>query len=92
MQCTKSVSTCVFQDIASQGWGRPTLIQEKAIPLALEGKDIVSQARTGSGKTAAYAIPVIQKILTQKRVSHFSEFCKLKSIDVTFSMRLQKEA
>lgn len=58
------------QDIASQGWGTPTLIQEKAIPLALEGKDIVSQARTGSGKTAAYSIPVIQKILIGKRVSY----------------------
>lgn len=57
----------LLKDIASQGWEKPTLIQEKAIPLALEGKDIVSQARTGSGKTAAYAVPVIQKILTSKR-------------------------
>ncbi|XP_071828435.1 probable ATP-dependent RNA helicase DDX56 [Apostichopus japonicus] len=59
----------LLKDIASQGWGTPTLIQEKAIPLALEGKDIVSQARTGSGKTAAYSIPVIQKILIGKRTA-----------------------
>ncbi|PIK58672.1 putative ATP-dependent RNA helicase DDX56 [Apostichopus japonicus] len=59
----------LLSDIASQGWGTPTLIQEKAIPLALEGKDIVSQARTGSGKTAAYSIPVIQKILIGKRTA-----------------------
>ena len=61
---------CFFllQAIASLGWGEPTLIQEKAIPLALEGKDVLARARTGSGKTAAYAIPVIQKILHSKQV------------------------
>lgn len=48
------------------GWITPTLIQEKAIPLLLEGKDVLLRARTGSGKTAAFAIPVIQKILNSK--------------------------
>ncbi|CAG8482342.1 3916_t:CDS:10 [Ambispora leptoticha] len=48
---------------------KPTLIQEKAIPLALAGKDILARARTGSGKTAAYSLPVIQKILTAKATS-----------------------
>uniref|UniRef100_A0AAQ5ZED5 RNA helicase n=1 Tax=Amphiprion ocellaris TaxID=80972 RepID=A0AAQ5ZED5_AMPOC len=38
-----------------------------AIPLALEGKDLLARARTGSGKTAAYAVPVIQRILTSKQ-------------------------
>lgn len=50
------------------GWSEPTPIQEKAIPLALDGKDILARARTGSGKTAAFCIPVIQKILTAKQV------------------------
>ncbi|KAG9296379.1 hypothetical protein G9A89_014971 [Geosiphon pyriformis] len=45
---------------------KPTLIQEKAIPLALAGKDVLARAKTGSGKTAAYCLPVIQKILTAK--------------------------
>lgn len=44
----------------------PTMIQEKAIPLLLEGKDVLVRARTGSGKTAAFAIPLIQKILNSK--------------------------
>ncbi|XP_003378670.1 putative ATP-dependent RNA helicase DDX56 [Trichinella spiralis] len=51
------------------GWKKPTLIQEKFIPLALQGKDIVSRARTGSGKTAAFSIPIIQKILEEKQSS-----------------------
>ena len=58
-----------LQAIATLGWSSPTLIQEKAIPLALEGKDILARARTGSGKTAAYAIPVIQHILQCKQVN-----------------------
>uniref|UniRef100_A0A672IAF4 Probable ATP-dependent RNA helicase DDX56 n=1 Tax=Salarias fasciatus TaxID=181472 RepID=A0A672IAF4_SALFA len=53
-----------FKDLHSDS---PTLIQEKAIPLALEGKDLLARARTGSGKTAAYAIPIIQRILTAKQ-------------------------
>ena len=57
--------------ISRLGWAEPTLIQEKAIPLALEGKDILARARTGSGKTASYAIPLIQKILVTKQVSFF---------------------
>lgn len=47
-------------------WPQPTPIQEKAIPLALQGKDVLSRARTGSGKTAAYSIPIIQTLLSLK--------------------------
>uniref|UniRef100_A0A8C5MIC4 Probable ATP-dependent RNA helicase DDX56 n=1 Tax=Leptobrachium leishanense TaxID=445787 RepID=A0A8C5MIC4_9ANUR len=56
----------VLKAIADLGWIKPTLIQEKAIPLALEGKDLLARARTGSGKTAAYSIPVIQNLLQSK--------------------------
>eukprot|EP00057_Strongylocentrotus_purpuratus_P013132 XP_011667606.1 PREDICTED: probable ATP-dependent RNA helicase DDX56 [Strongylocentrotus purpuratus] len=59
----------VLKALAKLGWSSPTLIQEKAIPLALEGKDILARARTGSGKTAAYAIPLVQKILTLKETA-----------------------
>ncbi|XP_059618310.1 probable ATP-dependent RNA helicase DDX56 [Phlebotomus argentipes] len=52
--------------IAKLGWIEPTVIQEKTIPLVLEGKDVLVRARTGSGKTAAFAIPTIQKILSSK--------------------------
>ena len=43
---------------------KPTLVQAAAIPLALNGKDIVARAKTGSGKTAAYVLHLIHKILT----------------------------
>jgi len=44
------------------------LVQERAIPLLLEGNDMLVRARTGSGKTAAFVIPIIQKILELKEV------------------------
>ncbi|KRY15701.1 putative ATP-dependent RNA helicase DDX56 [Trichinella patagoniensis] len=59
----------ILKAVKLLGWKKPTLIQEKFIPLAFQGKDIVSRARTGSGKTAAFSIPIIQKILEEKQSS-----------------------
>lgn len=47
--------------IAGKGWTTPTEIQVEAIPVARQGRDVVGQARTGSGKTAAFGIPIIEK-------------------------------
>uniref|UniRef100_A0A669BQQ2 Probable ATP-dependent RNA helicase DDX56 n=1 Tax=Oreochromis niloticus TaxID=8128 RepID=A0A669BQQ2_ORENI len=57
----------LLKAVADLGWSKPTLIQEKVIPLALDGKDLLARARTGSGKTASYGIPVIQRILASKQ-------------------------
>ncbi|XP_049873007.1 probable ATP-dependent RNA helicase DDX56 [Pectinophora gossypiella] len=59
----------ILKAISQLAWPEPTLIQETAIPLLLEGKDVLMRARTGSGKTAAFSIPVIQKILNLKNTS-----------------------
>jgi ATP-dependent RNA helicase DDX56/DBP9 len=58
----------LLRALADMGFARPTLVQSKAIPLALESRDILARARTGSGKTAAYCIPIVQKILGAKPV------------------------
>ena len=52
--------------VAKLGYVYPTLVQAKCLPFALEGKDVLVHARTGSGKTAAYCLPVLQKILQEK--------------------------
>lgn len=55
--------------MAELGWAAPTAIQAEAIPLALEGRDILARARTGSGKTGAYGLPLLQHLLRVKAVS-----------------------
>ncbi|KAK8866093.1 ATP-dependent RNA helicase DBP9 [Kwoniella newhampshirensis] len=57
----------VLSALADLKFAHPTLVQAKAIPLLLEGKDVLARARTGSGKTAAYVVPAIQKILEAKQ-------------------------
>ena len=53
--------------MAKLKWLKPTLVQEKAIPLALDGKDLLLRARTGSGKTAACVVPIVHQILQLKK-------------------------
>jgi len=62
----------LVQAIAQEQYREPTLVQAKAIPLALEGKDVLAKAKTGSGKTAAYLLPVLQAVLKRKQVSRSS--------------------
>ncbi|XP_049851009.1 probable ATP-dependent RNA helicase DDX47 [Schistocerca gregaria] len=49
----------------SLGWVHPTQIQKKTIPLGLKKKDVVALAQTGSGKTAAFALPILQALLKE---------------------------
>ena len=49
-------------------WKEPTDIQKRAIPLIMEGRDLLARGRTGSGKTGAFVIPIIQKVLDCKRL------------------------
>ena len=51
----------IIDAIESRGWTEPTEIQLDSIPLARKGRDIVGQAKTGSGKTAAFGIPILEK-------------------------------
>ena len=52
----------ILDALSSQGYEQPTPIQEKAIPSILQGKDLLGSAQTGTGKTAAFAIPILQNL------------------------------
>jgi ATP-dependent RNA helicase RhlE len=56
----------LLESVSAKGYQRPTTIQRKAIPVILEGKDVMGGAQTGTGKTAAFALPVLQ--LLQRKV------------------------
>ena len=57
----------LVRGIRELGFTRPTPIQEQAIPPALEGKDVLACAMTGSGKTAAFVLPILQRLMPKKR-------------------------
>jgi ATP-dependent RNA helicase RhlE len=56
-----------MEGIEAMGFEKPTPIQEQAIPAIIEGKDIIGSAQTGTGKTAAFLLPVIQNIVASKK-------------------------
>jgi ATP-dependent RNA helicase DDX56/DBP9 len=59
----------LLRALTKKRYRAPTAVQSQAIPLVLEGKDVVARAHTGSGKTAAYLLPAIHKIVTADDLS-----------------------
>ena len=57
------LAPALLKAIVDTGYTTPTPIQAKAIPLAMQGKDLMAGAQTGTGKTAAFALPILQKLL-----------------------------
>jgi ATP-dependent RNA helicase RhlE len=59
-----SIAPAILKALETKGYTQPTPIQEKAIPLLLAGRDLLGCAQTGTGKTAAFAIPILQHLYT----------------------------
>lgn len=71
----------ILRALEDQGYTNPTPIQQQSIPILLEGKDLLGCAQTGTGKTAAFAIPIIQHLHNErkgKKIAH-----KIKALVVT---------
>ena len=59
------ISESIVNKLRESGIAKPTPIQEKAIPLVMDGKDVIAQAQTGTGKTFAFILPILEKINLQ---------------------------
>jgi ATP-dependent RNA helicase RhlE len=56
------LSSAVLEGVKAMGYVDPTPIQQRAIPLIIEGRDVIGSAQTGTGKTAAFALPILSKM------------------------------
>jgi len=63
------LSAELLRAVSDQGYTAPTPIQTQAIPLVLEGRDLMGAAQTGTGKTAAFVLPIFQRLLPQANTS-----------------------
>ena len=59
------LSADILRAVAEQGYREPTPIQRQAIPVVLSGRDLLASAQTGTGKTAGFTLPLLQKLSTQ---------------------------
>jgi ATP-dependent RNA helicase RhlE len=62
-----NLSASILQALKTKGYVHPTTVQQKAIPVILEGSDVFGSAQTGSGKTAAFALPLLQLMSSKER-------------------------
>lgn len=61
-----ALSDLLKANLSQKGYVRPSPIQDQAIPIALEGRDVIGVASTGTGKTAAFALPILQKVTSDR--------------------------
>ena len=59
----------ILRAVTESGYTTPTPIQAKAIPIVLEGRDIMGGAQTGTGKTAGFALPILHKLIAHANTS-----------------------
>jgi ATP-dependent RNA helicase RhlE len=57
----------ILDALSAEGYTQPTPIQEQAIPILLKGKDLLGCAQTGTGKTAAFTIPILQHLYLERQ-------------------------
>ena len=81
----------LIKAISKLGFTYPTLVQSKCIPIALQGKDILCRAKTGAGKTIAFALPVLQRILSRKGSANGQEDASIKCIILAPTKELVKQ-
>ncbi|WP_223033869.1 DEAD/DEAH box helicase [Hanstruepera marina] len=79
----------LLKSIEEQGYSQPTKVQQKAIPKVLEKKDVIVTAQTGTGKTAAYALPILQHLFKKQDAPKGGKVIKALIVSPTRELALQ---
>jgi len=79
----------ILKALKAEGYTTPTPIQQQAIPVVLDGKDLLGCAQTGTGKTAAFAIPILQILYKQKTIQRRPKQIKALILTPTRELAIQ---
>ena len=82
----------LLRAIAESGYDNPTLVQEKTIPLVLDKKDVITSAQTGTGKTAAFALPILQLLFDYQDAPKKGKKIKALIVSPTRELAIQIES
>jgi ATP-dependent RNA helicase DeaD len=82
----------VHQAVAEMGFETASPIQSEAIPFLLEGRDVIGQAQTGTGKTAAFGIPLIELVSTDEKAVQALVLCPTRELAVQVAEEIKKLA
>src|SRR5579862_2911532 len=85
-----NISQDILKAIVDMGFEEATPIQSEAIPFILAGKDVIGQASTGTGKTAAFGIPALEKIDPTLRKPQVLILCPTRELAIQVSVELNK--
>ena len=79
----------ILRAVAEQGYDNPTLVQEKTIPLVLAKRDVITSAQTGTGKTAAFALPILQLLFDKQDAEKGGKKIKALIVSPTRELAIQ---
>ncbi|HET7118164.1 MAG TPA: DEAD/DEAH box helicase [Hanamia sp.] len=79
----------ILKALETEGYTEPTPIQEQSIPHILRGKDLLGCAQTGTGKTAAFAIPILQNLMLQQKEDAYNHNIKALILTPTRELAIQ---
>ena len=80
----------LLRAVTDMGFEEPSPIQAQAIPLQMEGLDIIGQAQTGTGKTAAFGIPLLQKIDPRSKKLQAIALCPTRELAIQVADEIRK--
>ena len=80
----------ILRAVTEMGFSEMTPIQQQAIPLLMEGRDVIGQAQTGTGKTAAFGIPMLQRVEEENRNLQGLILCPTRELAIQAAEELRK--